>query len=101
MKFKMTGRSKQLRGFMAADCIIALAVVAILASALAVAVSRENLAEKRLAEQRACTRLAEQTILALQTGQTSPAAPDGVKVSVKKIEAQGELPTGMTWVTIS
>jgi type II secretory pathway pseudopilin PulG len=86
---------------MAADAIIALGVVAILATALAVSVSRQNLASQRLAEQRAGMRLAEQTILAMQTGQTPPTPPAEMNVSVRRLEFKGEMPAGSTWVTVT
>jgi hypothetical protein len=53
---------------MTADVIIALAVAVILTSALAVAVTRHQRGTQQLAERRAATRLAEATLIALQTG---------------------------------
>ena len=89
------------RGFMAADAIIALGVVTILATAMVVAVGRHSRASQRLAEQRASIRLAEQTIIALQTGQTPPAPPADMKVSVRKLEAKSDAPAQLAWANVT
>ena len=89
------------RGFLAIDAVMALAIVMILTMALTVAVTRQNLASQKLAETRAAMRLAEATMIALQTGQTPPAAPTGASVRVQRLDAPGEVPRGCAWTTIT
>ena len=65
-------KGKQQHGFMFADVLIALAVVAILATALTVGITRQGRASKQLADERAAMRLADATVLSLQTGLPAP-----------------------------
>ena len=84
------------------DAIMALAVVLMLATMFSVAVSRQRRGSERLADSRAAIRLAEETLTAMQTGATLPAAPDGTKVQVRAATAPAGLnvPSGATWVDV-
>lgn len=94
-------RSKQ-RGYIATDAIMALAIVAILLTLLTVAVSRQRRGSDRLADSRAAVRLAEATLLAMQTDAALPATPHGFAVTVRQLTAQHELQlsSGCTWVEV-
>ena len=97
----MTRRTTKPRAFMAADVILAIIIVAILTVALASATSRQQHASQRLAESRAAARLAEATMIALQTGLQPPTPQANAKVTVKSLEKSDDLPVGSTWATIS
>jgi type II secretory pathway pseudopilin PulG len=89
-------------GYVAADAIMALAIVAILLTVLAVAVARQRRGSERLADSRAAVRLAEETITAMQTGATLPQAPDGMTVHVRPLQTEHGLrvPGGCAWVDV-
>lgn len=89
-------------GYIAADAIIALAIVLLLLSLLSVSVARQRRGSERLADSRAAIRLAEETVTALQTGATPPPPPQGITVQVKPTEAKPQLeaPAGSTWVEV-
>jgi type II secretory pathway pseudopilin PulG len=95
-------RSRTRNGYIAADAVIALGIVLILLTVLSVSVGRQRRGSERLADSRAAIRLAEETITALQTGATPPAAPQGMTVAVRPAQAQGDLqpPAGSTWVDV-
>lgn len=93
-------RSRTTRAFMTADVLIALVVVGILSSAVAVAVTRQGRASKQLAQTRAAMRLAEATMLSMQTGAARPAAPEGVKITIELATGGGELPKGCGWAVV-
>jgi type II secretory pathway pseudopilin PulG len=100
-------RRQQLRnGYIATDAIIALAIVLMLLAVLSIAASRQRRGSERLADSRAAIRVAEETISALQTGATPPAAPKGMTVQVRATSpaqpAQPalEAPSGSTWVEV-
>ena len=84
------------------DAIMALAIVVILLGVLTVAVSRQRRGSERLADSRAASRLAEETITAMQTGAPPPASPEGMKVQVRAAATPPslEVPTGSTWVDV-
>ena len=89
--------------YIAADAIVALGIVLMLLAMLSVAVSRQRRGGERLADSRAAVRLAEETLTALQTGATPPAAPQGMAIQVRATPAQTpplEAPSGATWVDV-
>jgi type II secretory pathway pseudopilin PulG len=90
-------RMRRPNGWFLADAIVGMTIVVILTSTLAVAISRQSLGSQRLAESRAATRLAEATLIALQTSQPAPAVPEGAKVMVEPGEALGNC----RWATVS
>ena len=89
-------------GYIAADAIMALAIVLILATVLTVSVSRQRRGSERLADSRAAVRLAEETLAALQAGGTVPATPEGMDVQITPLRTPSELPapSGCTWVEV-
>ena len=84
------------------DAVTALAIVLILLSVLAVAISRQQRGSQRLADTRAAVRLAEDTITAMQHGATRPTPPEGTKIIVRPGTAQPGIlaPNGCTWVEV-
>ena len=68
---------------MLADIIVALAVVTILAGALAVSLSRRQTVSDHMADSREATRIAEQALTALQSGETVRASDEHTKIDVK------------------
>lgn len=84
------------RGFFLEDAAVGLALVALLAGLLALALNRQNHAARKLADTRAALRLAEQTLLDLQTGQARPPDP---RVQIRPLEPP-PLP-GQTWVEVA
>jgi type II secretory pathway pseudopilin PulG len=95
----MSYRRRQ--ALLTAETVIALAVVGILATALATTISHQHKASRRLAESRADMRLAESVLLAMQTGEPRPAAPDGVKISVQPADVAGRTgPQDCAWAAV-
>ena len=95
-------RKRQLnRGFLMADALIALAVVVILTMTLTVAATRQQRASSHLADSRATMRLAEATILAMQTEQSPPPAPEGMTIRMRRATVGQQPPGGCIWAIIS
>jgi len=99
-------RRQPRNGYIATDAIIALAIVLMLLAVLSVAASRQRRGSERLADSRAAIRVAEETITALQTGATPPAAPQGMTVQVRATppaqpaQLALEAPSGSKWVDV-
>ena len=87
---------KHRRAFLFADALIGLAIVAMLATLLAVAVNRQQLARQRLADTRSAQRLAEYVLLSLQHGQPIPPAPADAKIEIHPAQG-GVAPAGFAW----
>jgi type II secretory pathway pseudopilin PulG len=90
---------------MLVDVIMALGVVMILAGALAVSLTRRQAVSNHLADSRAATRLAEQVLTALQSGQPIPAGDAEtiivIKPSADSAGAAGAADAaGFRWVTV-
>ena len=84
---------------MLADIIIALAVVTILAGALAVSLSRRQTVSDHMADSREAIRIAEQTLTALQSGQSAPISDEHTKIEVKPAAGAGDV-AALHWVTV-
>jgi hypothetical protein len=84
------------RGFLFADAMVGLAIVAMLATLLAVAVNRQQRARERLADSRAAERLAEYVLLSLQHGQPIPPAPADTTIDIHPATG-GIAPAGFAW----
>jgi hypothetical protein len=95
----MSSRFGQRRAFFAADLIIALGLTVTVGTLLVVAVSRHNRGADRLAETREAVSLAENTMIALQTGQPIPHAAQGQKIQVQKLDTPSGV-EGMAWATV-
>jgi hypothetical protein len=80
------------RGFIHIDIAIGLAVVAILALGIAMLVSQGNHASQQLARTRAATRLAEDVLWSLQTGESLPVQSDDVKFQITPVEGGQTVP---------
>ena len=87
------------RAFLTADAVLALAIVGILAAALAATLNRHHKASQRLAEARADVRLAEEVLLAMQSGEKVPSAPQGVKIDLNLLDRR-DAPDGCAWVRV-
>ena len=98
----MTQRRRQpiRRGFFGTDAIVALLVVAALATALAVAANRYERTQQKLADAREATRLAEATLTALQSGATPPPPPTGARVVVTKDPTPATV-ANCAWATVA
>src|SRR5437870_5642618 len=84
----------------AAETVIALTVVTILAAALAAAMTQHRRASQQLAESRADVRLAEQILAAMQSGEPPPAAPAGVNISVRRLDVPGDVTGSCAWASV-
>jgi type II secretory pathway pseudopilin PulG len=95
-------RNRGSSGYVAADAVIALAILLLLLTVLSVSVSRQRHGSERLADSRAAIRLAEETITAMQSGAAPPAAAQGMTVAVRPTQAQHDLqpPAGLAWVDV-
>lgn len=85
-------------GFLLADALMALAMVALLAAIMATAMGQQSRAARRLSDGRAAMRIAERVMLDLHTGGTAPSGADA-KVCVEPVAA--EAPAGLAWVRVS
>lgn len=93
-------RKRIRRGWLAADTMIGLAIVLALLTTLGAALAKQQRASDRLAETRASVRLAEQTLIAMQTSQEAPVAPPDVTITVTALHASGGAPT-LKWVRVT
>ena len=98
----MIHRSRTSRpvGILAMEAVIGLMIVAMLAGLFAVALTQHRKAAQRLTDTRYATRLAEQTLTAMQTGQPLPQPPDGVKLECARLPEPGDLPAGCAWAGV-
>ena len=88
------------RGFFATETVVGLSIILLLIMALATAVQRHQKGSDRLSDSREMMRLAEQTITAMQLGETPPTAAAGTNVTVISLDR----PTGMEklqWVRVT
>jgi type II secretory pathway pseudopilin PulG len=81
----MKPRPVHYRGFLIPEAILGLALIGIVAGALTVALSRENAAERRMADGREAVRAAEATLTNLRAGIDAPSTNADVKVVVRPI----------------
>lgn len=88
------------KGFIFADALIGLAIVAVLATVLAVLAHRHAKASRLLAQTRAATRLCENVAAYLQAGKMVPLPTDGALVRVAPLPHPGPTP-GTAWAEIS
>jgi type II secretory pathway pseudopilin PulG len=95
----MRNKRHQPAGWMIADVLIAMAIIVILATVLATAVTRQQRASNHLADSRAAARLAEQTLTALQRGDAAPPAPEAAKIEVRAVDAPAPSTTSR-WVQV-
>jgi len=91
---------KRRSGFLLADAVVGLALLGIIAGMLAVALNRQQLALRRLADSRAACRLAENTLANLRSGRAAPhPAADTDTVRWRRIDLPRP-PAGMVWVQV-
>ena len=107
MRSERRRRRVRTHAYIAADAVMAVAIVGILLTVLTVAVSRQRRGSERLADSRAAIRLAEETITALQTGAAPPAAPPGMTVQIRPIQPPAattrpalQPPAGAIWADV-
>lgn len=84
------------RGWVFIDVVMGVILVGMIAGMLGAAAGWHYRALKHLADTRAATRLAESTLISLQTGQPVAAADS----KCRELSAATDLP-GMTWVEVS
>jgi type II secretory pathway pseudopilin PulG len=92
-------------GWFILDALLAIGVIVVLAAALASSMVRQRRAEDRLAASRESVRLAEQALVALQSGGTAPTPPQGVAIEIRPSDqsaphAASAAPAGWRWVTV-
>lgn len=85
-------------GYFATDAMIALFIVVVLSAALAMAAATRQRSATRLAHIREATRLAEQALLDLQSGNT-PRLSDGASLRIQRVES-AEPSGGRRWVRV-
>jgi type II secretory pathway pseudopilin PulG len=85
---------------MLVDVIMAIGVVLILAGALAVSLTRRQAVSNHLADSRAATRVAEQVLTALQSGEPLPAGDAETKIAVKPVAGAADV-AGLRWVSVA
>jgi type II secretory pathway pseudopilin PulG len=102
MRITSRRHHRKRNGYVAADAVIALAIVLILLGVLGTSVARQRRGGERLADSRAAIRLAEETITAMQTGAAPPAAREGMTVQLRTAQPPQDLPppSGSTWVDV-
>ncbi len=76
--------------------MVGLFIVSMVAILLASAVTRQNSAQRRLADSRAATRLAEHALLNLQLAQPLPQPAAAEQIEIHPT-AGGQAPAGYTW----
>lgn len=82
------------RGFMVADAVAGIALLAVLSTAIVVAVRSQQVASDRLAETRGATWAAEQALAQMQEGRQA-----GQDVRVEPLNGDGA-PQGFAWVRV-
>lgn len=78
-------RRRRCRGIFLLDAIIALAIISVLATILAVSVSRVGQAERRMADQRAAARAAE-AVASRLTAKPDTAPPESLDGAAIRVE---------------
>ncbi len=84
-------------GFLMADAVMALTILALLMGVLLMAAGRQRHASLRLKDQRAATALAERGLSRLRMGLEAGEAP---AVRVERLTG-GEAPAGQAWVKVT
>src|SRR2546430_6567698 len=87
------------RGFLIAEAIAALALLALVMVMFAIAMGRQQKVLNRGADSRAALRLAEQLLTAMQTSATPPAADAGNTIRITKLATPADSPT-FAWVNV-
>jgi type II secretory pathway pseudopilin PulG len=90
---------KHRRAFLMADAVVGLAIVALLATLLAVAVNRQQMARQRLTDTRYAQRLAEYVLLSLQHNQPIPLETAETKIEIHPTPG-GSAPPGYAWTIV-
>jgi hypothetical protein len=88
------------RGFWLADAITGIGILVILTLMLANATKHYRAGSDRLADTRVAERLAEQTMLALQSHQPPPTSAQGDTIEIAPLDEKRDLPTGCTWIRV-
>jgi type II secretory pathway pseudopilin PulG len=83
------------RGLMVADAVAGLALLAVLATAIVIAVRSQHMASERLSDSRGATWAAELALAEMQAGK-----PAGENVRVEALDADAPPPDGFTWVHV-
>lgn len=86
MRANRTERSRVRRGIFLTEAIIAMSVILILTAVVATSATQHRKGSDRLANTRAATRLAEQTLTALQAGQPAPTPGEGSAIEIVPLE---------------
>lgn len=87
------------RGFMLADAIIGMAVLATVMVVLAIGLSREHRSSETLSQSRRAVRAAEAALADLQAGRAMPAEFDGAALRIQGAE-NAAAPAGFRWVEV-
>ncbi len=88
------------RAFLLTDTLVGLTIAAVIAAALAVALHTFRTHDRTLADLRAATRLAEQTLTNLQAERTRPAPPPHTTIDLQRLQTGDRIP-GQTWLKVS
>jgi len=88
-------------GWFLADTIVAIIIVGVLAAVLVLSVRRQQKAADQLADSREATRLAERTLIAMQTGAKPPPSPAGMSVKVRSIDSTASPARGCAWAVVT
>jgi type II secretory pathway component PulJ len=88
------------RGFMIFDAILALGICGVMLGVIAAGVSSQQKASRRLADYRAATRLAEQTLTRMQQGLAPAAITPEDQLTVENAE-QSQSPDHFKWVRVT
>jgi type II secretory pathway pseudopilin PulG len=87
------------KAFMLADALLAIAILSTMAIVLISAMSNDRRSAERLANSRAATRFAEQTLIELRQGHKAPTAPDQMHVTIAP--ADGAAVPGLQWTKVT
>ncbi len=86
-------------GFFMTEVIIAIAIVSFVMVLFSIAIGRQFKGSQRLNDSRAATLLAEQTMVALQSGTEAPSVPEKGQLKVTALDTASTV-KGLKWATV-
>jgi type II secretory pathway pseudopilin PulG len=86
-------------GFFSTEVIVSIAIVSFVMVLFTIAIGRQSKGSQRLNDSRAATLLAEQTMVALQSGSAAPNAPADAQLKVTALDTASAV-KGLKWATV-
>jgi type II secretory pathway component PulJ len=91
---------KRRRGFMIFDALLAMGICGVMLTVIAAGVNSQQKASRRLADYRAATRLAEQSLARMQQGLVPAALASEDQLTVENVD-QSPSPDHFKWVRVT